>query len=136
MGERPVSGDVSDGPQRVTCAQVLVHLDGLRAWIEPNRVQAQVAEFGPSPAARDGMDDPFTWDYLARLKDATRMKVLLKGIVTRTLAWARRAKAAHRREGQALFGIVQGGTDAPLRRRAVDATVGLGLAQPPRRLRR
>jgi queuine tRNA-ribosyltransferase len=45
-----------------------------------------------------------------------------------TLRWARRSLDAHRRTGagRALFGIVQGGTDEGLRRRAVDATVALG----------
>lgn len=33
----------------------------------------------------------------------------------RTIAWARRARAAHRRTDQALFGIVQGGIDPVLR---------------------
>jgi queuine tRNA-ribosyltransferase len=47
-----------------------------------------------------------------------------------TLRWARRAQAAHGREpgGQALFGIVQGGVYADLRRRAVEETVGIGFA--------
>ena len=31
--------------------------------------------------------------------------------VERTSAWAKQARAAHTREDQALFGIVQGGTD-------------------------
>jgi queuine tRNA-ribosyltransferase len=46
-----------------------------------------------------------------------------------TLRWARRARAAHGREpgGQALFGIVQGGVYADLRRRAVEETVGIGF---------
>jgi queuine tRNA-ribosyltransferase len=35
--------------------------------------------------------------------------------VDRTVAWARRARAAHQRPGQSLFGIVQGGTDEHLR---------------------
>ena len=35
--------------------------------------------------------------------------------VERTAAWAARARAAHRRDGQALFGIVQGGIDEALR---------------------
>src|SRR5437764_5535361 len=35
--------------------------------------------------------------------------------VRRTILWAGRCKAAHRRPDQALFGIVQGGTDLPLR---------------------
>ena len=45
--------------------------------------------------------------------------------VERTAAWAARAKAAHRREGQALFGIVQGGTDPALRRESAQRTVEL-----------
>ncbi len=37
--------------------------------------------------------------------------------VERTAAWAARARAAHRRDDQALFGIVQGGTDPSASRR-------------------
>ncbi|HYE93684.1 MAG TPA: tRNA guanosine(34) transglycosylase Tgt [Terriglobales bacterium] len=46
-----------------------------------------------------------------------------------TLRWERRSLEAHRRAGggRALFGIVQGGTDPALRRRAVDETVALGF---------
>jgi queuine tRNA-ribosyltransferase len=46
-----------------------------------------------------------------------------------TLRWAERCRAAHARHdgGQALFGIVQGGTDEELRLRAVAATVALGF---------
>jgi queuine tRNA-ribosyltransferase len=46
-----------------------------------------------------------------------------------TLRWARRSLDTHRRAGagRAMFGIVQGGTDEALRRRAVDETVGLGF---------
>jgi queuine tRNA-ribosyltransferase len=47
-----------------------------------------------------------------------------------TLRWAARSKAAHAARGpgrQALFGIVQGGTDAELRRRATRETVALGF---------
>jgi queuine tRNA-ribosyltransferase len=43
----------------------------------------------------------------------------------RTLLWARRAKAAHRRQDQALFGIVQGGFAPELRRQAADDLVAL-----------
>ncbi|HKV45034.1 MAG TPA: tRNA guanosine(34) transglycosylase Tgt [bacterium] len=43
----------------------------------------------------------------------------------RTLLWARRAKAAQRRQDQALFGIVQGGFDSGLRRQAADDLVAL-----------
>jgi queuine tRNA-ribosyltransferase len=46
-----------------------------------------------------------------------------------TLRWARRSRAAHDAGagGPALFGIVQGGTYADLRQRAVDETVALGF---------
>ncbi len=43
----------------------------------------------------------------------------------RTVLWARRSKRAHRRVDQALFGIVQGGFDASLRRQAADEVVAL-----------
>ena len=47
--------------------------------------------------------------------------------VERTASWAARPRAAHRRPDQALFGIVQGGTDTVLRaesaRRTTDARV-------------
>jgi queuine tRNA-ribosyltransferase len=46
-----------------------------------------------------------------------------------TMRWARRSLDAHRRARAAclMFGIVQGGTDEALRRRAVDETVALGF---------
>jgi queuine tRNA-ribosyltransferase len=51
-------------------------------------------------------------------------KEVLRVAVERTAAWAARCRRAHRREGQALFGIVQGGVDEALRvdsaRRTVD----------------
>jgi len=50
----------------------------------------------------------------------------------RTIAWARRARDLHETwggaaRGQALFGIVQGGTDAELRAESADAMVELGF---------
>ena len=50
---------------------------------------------------------------------------ILRLAVERTAAWAARARAAHRREGQALFGIVQGGTDPALRTESARRTVEL-----------
>jgi queuine tRNA-ribosyltransferase len=41
--------------------------------------------------------------------------------VRRTLLWAERCRAAHRRPDQALFAIVQGGTDIDLRRHCAEA---------------
>jgi queuine tRNA-ribosyltransferase len=43
----------------------------------------------------------------------------------RTAAWAARARHAHRREGQALFGIVQGGSDPELRAESAERTCSL-----------
>ena len=45
--------------------------------------------------------------------------------VNRTIAWARRCQAAHTREDQALFAIVQGGTELDLRERCAEALVGM-----------
>jgi queuine tRNA-ribosyltransferase len=45
--------------------------------------------------------------------------------VQRTSAWAKRARAAHGRDDQALFGIVQGGTDEALRVESARRTVDL-----------
>ncbi len=47
--------------------------------------------------------------------------------VERTAAWAARARNAHVLDGQALFGIVQGGTDPALRAESAQRTVALGF---------
>jgi len=47
--------------------------------------------------------------------------------VERTSAWAERARAAHRRADQSLFGIVQGGLDDTLRAASARRTVSLGF---------
>jgi queuine tRNA-ribosyltransferase len=52
---------------------------------------------------------------------------VLRQAVERTLAWAARAKVAPRAEGQALFGIVQGGVDEALRQESADRTVAIGF---------
>lgn len=44
----------------------------------------------------------------------------LEEAVNRTIAWASRCRDAHRRSDQALFGIVQGGTDEKLRARCAE----------------
>jgi queuine tRNA-ribosyltransferase len=50
---------------------------------------------------------------------------VLRLAVERTAAWADRARKAHVREGQALFGIVQGGADPVLRAESAARTVAL-----------
>lgn len=53
---------------------------------------------------------------------------VLRRAVDRTAAWAERARAAHRRrDDQAQFGIVQGGTDVDLRVASARRTVDLGF---------
>jgi queuine tRNA-ribosyltransferase len=52
---------------------------------------------------------------------------VLRQAVERTAAWAARARSAHRREGQAIFGIVQGGADETLRRESAQRTAELGF---------
>jgi queuine tRNA-ribosyltransferase len=52
---------------------------------------------------------------------------VIAAAVTRTAAWAARAKAAHTRSDQSLFGIVQGGIDEALRSESARRTVDLGF---------
>jgi len=46
----------------------------------------------------------------------------------RTHRWAERCRGSHQREGQALYGIVQGGTDAQLRRESARALSSMGFS--------
>ena len=50
---------------------------------------------------------------------------VVRSAVERTADWAKRAKAVHARDGQALFGIVQGGVDETLRADSARRTVEL-----------
>ena len=52
---------------------------------------------------------------------------VIRRAVERTLAWAARSRRAPRREGQALLGIVQGGTDLALRAECATRVVELGF---------
>jgi queuine tRNA-ribosyltransferase len=49
----------------------------------------------------------------------------IREAVGRTVRWAERCRVAHRRADQALFAIVQGGTDLAWRRRCAEPLVGL-----------
>jgi queuine tRNA-ribosyltransferase len=71
-----------------------------------------------------GADIQMVLDVCSPLPSAPEVMRLA---VDRTAAWAARAKIAHRREGQALFGIVQGGTDEPLRRESARRTAEIGF---------
>jgi queuine tRNA-ribosyltransferase len=52
---------------------------------------------------------------------------VIRTAVERTAAWAERARTAHDRPDQALFGIVQGGTNASMRAESAQRTVALGF---------
>jgi queuine tRNA-ribosyltransferase len=52
----------------------------------------------------------------------------LRVAVRRTLHWAERCRAAHRRADQALFAIVQGGTDVELRARCAETLTALDFS--------
>ncbi len=70
----------------------------------------------------------------------------LEAAVERTTRWARRCRDAHRRDDQALFAIVQGGTDRRLRERSARQLVeldfagyaigGLSVGEPPEEMYR
>jgi queuine tRNA-ribosyltransferase len=52
---------------------------------------------------------------------------VVRTALERTAAWAARARACHRREDQALFGIVQGGIDPQLRAESAQRTAALAF---------
>jgi 4-hydroxymandelate oxidase len=81
--------DLLGGSNRETVARArsadardctLCHVDGNAS--RDNRRRPMIAEFPPLADRHESLPE-FTWDYLKRLKNATSMKVLLKGIVTR-----------------------------------------------------
>jgi queuine tRNA-ribosyltransferase len=129
--ERPILTD-SGGFQVMSLAKLRTigdagvtfqsHIDGSRHALTPERaVEIQCLL---------GSDIQMQLDECIALP-ATAQETRLA--VERSLAWAERSKAEFRRQldrgmanpGQALFGIVQGGIDASLRRQSADALVAL-----------
>jgi queuine tRNA-ribosyltransferase len=90
------------------------HLDGSPQRLTPERaVEIQEAL---------GSDIAMAFDQLV---DATLGSSEVAVAMERTHRWAERCLAAHQREDQALFGIVQGGVDPTLRRASVAAIAAL-----------
>ena len=90
------------------------HLDGSPQRLTPERaVEIQEAL---------GSDIAMAFDQLV---DATLPVAEVAVAMARTHRWAERCLAAHSRADQALFGIVQGGVDADLRRQSVSSIGGL-----------
>ncbi|HEV8251907.1 MAG TPA: tRNA guanosine(34) transglycosylase Tgt [Candidatus Limnocylindria bacterium] len=90
------------------------HLDGSSQRLTPERaVEIQEAL---------GSDIAMAFDQLV---DATLPAAEVAVAMRRTHRWAERCIAAHSRPDQALFGIVQGGVDAGLRRESVASVAAL-----------
>ncbi|MDP9251035.1 MAG: tRNA guanosine(34) transglycosylase Tgt, partial [Chloroflexota bacterium] len=90
------------------------HLDGSPQRLTPERaIEIQEAL---------GSDIAMAFDQLV---DATLPAAEVAAAMERTHRWAERCLAAHARPEQALFGIVQGGVDADLRRKSVAAIADL-----------
>ncbi|HYM51855.1 MAG TPA: tRNA guanosine(34) transglycosylase Tgt [Candidatus Dormibacteraeota bacterium] len=90
------------------------HLDGSPQRLTPERaVEIQEAL---------GSDIAMAFDQLV---DSTLPGQEVSAAMERTHRWAERCLAARSRADQALFGIVQGGVDAGMRRQSVAAVAGL-----------
>ena len=90
------------------------HLDGSLQRLTPERaIEIQEAL---------GSDIAMTFDQLV---DATLSVEEVAAAMERTHRWAERCLAAHSRTDQALFGIVQGGVEAALRRTSVAAIMAM-----------
>jgi queuine tRNA-ribosyltransferase len=90
------------------------HLDGSSHHITPERaIEIQEAL---------GADIIMAFDECVALPASGEQ---VADAVRRTSHWARRCLAARRRTDQALFGIVQGGLDAGLRKRSADELVAM-----------
>ena len=90
------------------------HFDGSEIFLTPERVVEIQEALGSDIAMVLDECPPYTRDR-EKIRESLEL----------TLKWARRAKACHRAEGQALFGIIQGGIFADLRRESLEKTVEL-----------
>ena len=71
-----------------------------------------------------GADIQMVLDVCAPLPSSPEV---IRQALERTSAWAQRAKVAHRRDDQALFGIVQGGVSEEMRAESAQRTVEVGF---------
>ncbi len=92
------------------------HLDGTPTFISPEIAMEIQSTLGSDIAMVLDECPPYPCEH----EDAARSLEM-------TARWAARSKAAGAREGQLVFGIVQGGTFADLRRASAEATVQIGF---------
>ena len=93
------------------------HLDGSPHFITPEKAVEVQALLGADIIMAFDQCVPYPVEY----REA-------EAAVARTTAWAVRCRQAHRREDQALFGIVQGATFPDLRRRSAQEVTALGFS--------
>ncbi|HEV3340389.1 MAG TPA: tRNA guanosine(34) transglycosylase Tgt [Pirellulales bacterium] len=85
-------------------AQFRSHIDGSPLSLSPERAVAIQETLGPDVA--------MVLDHVVPLPNELSV---VRDAAERTVRWAERSRAAHRRSDQAQFGIVQGGLDESLR---------------------
>jgi queuine tRNA-ribosyltransferase len=91
------------------------HIDGSEHFLSPQRA-IEIEE-------KLGADIIMCFDECAEPGDRERIEAAMR----RTHLWAARCQAAQKRQDQALFGIVQGGTYADLRQASAEYLTGLGF---------
>src|SRR5262245_60206903 len=106
------------------------HIDGALLELTPEKAVAIQENLGSDiamcldecpPAGPDGRAQPGRSLEESRSPEVDCSPELLKEAVRRTIHWAERCRTAHRRPDQALFAIVQGGTDIGLRGQCAEA---------------
>ncbi|RIK98752.1 MAG: tRNA guanosine(34) transglycosylase Tgt [Proteobacteria bacterium] len=97
--------------------------DGTRRLLTPESAIAIQESLGADVAMALDECRPPAW--LGTDPADARTRERTEATLERTLRWAARCLAAHRRADQALFGIVQGGVFADLRERSAQATAAL-----------
>ena len=93
------------------------HIDGREIFLTPERCVEIQNNLGP--------------DIIMALDECAPYpaeREVVETAMRRTLGWTVRCREAHRRQDQALFGIVQGGTYPDLREECADRLVALDLA--------
>ncbi len=92
------------------------HIDGAKLHLDPRRAMDIQNQLGADIIMAFDQCPPYPCD-LPQVEQA----------VSRTVRWARQCREYHRREDQALFGIVQGGVHRNLRLRCAEALCELDL---------
>lgn len=92
------------------------HFDGKEHFLTPESVIKIQENLGSDIAMVFDECPPYTQDIF-----------ILQQAVDRTILWSKRAKKVHRKKNQALFGIVQGGTNLDLRKQSLERTVEIGF---------